>query len=205
MPSVYTLPPNCHSRPLPSPPLSGLLELTRTLSPLPTLALCQVRQRSEMEMALFKFHSNRFTVQPLRLATNNVAPSSTSTIGAFTNYHSPLALAAGGGPSGGPLVPVYERLFANEKYDEEAAPPQERQVWTLYGSIWGPRCEWCDGKSFFDHDAVLFERFAVDWQRALRLGVARMIGEFDADAKADDDGDGVPDEVGHAADPTKLP
>lgn len=36
-----------------------------------------------------------------------------------------------------------------------------------------------------DHEEVLFERFACDWQGMLRLGVAKMVGKFhDHDAEA---------------------
>ena len=47
-----------------------------------------------------------------------------------------------------------------EEVEERPETPEE--VWTLYGSIWGPRCEWCDGRDFYDHDEVVFERFALE-------------------------------------------
>jgi hypothetical protein len=126
---------------------------------------------------------------------------------------------------GGPLVPIYDPKFETDVVCEE---DEERPAaaWTLYGSIWGPRCEWCDGSAsrapssaphcthvwgrrtsvvrtcgvrsaedFFDHEEVLFERFASDWQLILRLGVLRMIREHDDNAAADDDGDVIPDEL----------
>mmetsp|Transcript_61441 Transcript_61441/g.121547 ORF Transcript_61441/g.121547 Transcript_61441/m.121547 type:complete len:521 (-) Transcript_61441:274-1836(-) len=47
------------------------------------------------------------------------------------------------------------------------------------------------GRDFVDHEDVLFERFACDWQGMLRLGVAKMVGKYHAlDAEA------VLDEVG---------
>ena len=120
-------------------------------------------------------------------------------LAANDGYKNPLAIT--GGTRGGPLVPVYNRELATdgkvEEEEEEAAPKKvaSKAVWTLYGSIWGPRVEWCDGQDFYDHEEVVLERFAIDWQRALRLGLFKMICEVDADGTADEDGDGVPDEV----------
>ena len=39
------------------------------------------------------------------------------------------------------------------------------------------------------------ERFFHDWRRILQLGVVQLIVAADDDGLADDDGDGVPDEV----------
>ena len=65
--------------------------------------------------------------------------------------------------------------------------------WTLFGSIWGPRCEWCDGRDFFDHEEVVFERFASDWQQLLRTVVGQLMSEKDIDGSANgDNDDGVP-------------
>ena len=167
------------------------------------------KQSNELELRLFMLRSNRFTLQPLRLSTDKISPRTGTKLKARHNYDAPLALAVKRG--GGPLIPVYDRKYATEIYKDELedhcvswldndkpveeAEPEKELIWTLYGSIWGPRCEWCDGQDFFDHDEVCFERFAVDWQLALRLGVAKMIMDNDEDGKMDDDGDGVPDEV----------
>ena len=69
---------------------------------------------------------------------------------------------------------------------EEEPEPEE---WTLYGSIWGPRCEWCHARAFLETREVLFERFVNDWAVALRLGLAKSITQS-SDAAEDADGDG---------------
>lgn len=176
------------------------------------LSECEVRQRRELELRLFMLRSNRFTVQPLRLDTDQISPRGDMKREACHNFDAPLALSVKRG--GGPLIPVYTRKFTSEVYKDEEEDhcvswlgkdpkpevnepevPEIELIWTLYGSIWGPRCEWCDGLDFLDHDEVVFERFAVDWQMALRLGVARMISDNDDEGKLDEDDDGVPDEV----------
>jgi hypothetical protein len=53
----------------------------------------------------------------------------------------------------------------------------------------------CDGRDFFDNEEVVFERFASDWQLALRLGLVKLITENDDGGVGDTDGDGIPDEV----------
>ena len=62
-------------------------------------------------------------------------------------------------------------------------------------SLWTPRMELSDSKSLYDTEEVRRQRFALDWQRALDLGVSRLITKYDDDAEADEDGDGIPDEV----------
>ena len=174
------------------------------------LSECEVRQSRELEVRLFMLRGNRFTVQPLRLDTDQLSPRGHMRREACHNFDAPLALSVTRG--GGPLIPVHTRKLATEVYKdededhcvswlandpqpEEPEVPEAELIWTLYGSIWGPRCEWCDGLDFVDHDEVIFERFAIDWQIALRLGVARMISDNDEEGKLDEDDDGVPDEV----------
>jgi len=36
--------------------------------------------------------------------------------------------------------------------------------WCLGTSIWAPRRKWCDGRDFYDHDNIMFERFSHDWK-----------------------------------------
>ena len=62
-------------------------------------------------------------------------------------------------------------------------------------SIWAPRRKWCDGRDFYDHDNIMFERFSHDWKVALRLGIVKLIMMHDDDGLEDADGDGIPDEV----------
>ena len=142
---------------------------------------------------LLGFRVNRFTMQPLRLARTSVMPRATPR--GSGEHTLPLALSSS--RRGGPLVRVHERVLADGSDKPVDSTPIE---WTLFGSIWGPRCEWCDGRDFFDHEEVLFERFSADFQACIRLGLAKMVTDYDEQGTADDDGDGVPDEledVGH--------
>lgn len=103
-------------------------------------------QTKLIELSLFGLRSNRFNVQPLRMVPTNIYSNSNTIFKAQANFHMPLALAAGR-QGGGPLVPHYSRTFQSEKPVEDArpaAPPEG--PFTLYGSIWGPRCEWCDAR-----------------------------------------------------------
>lgn len=62
-------------------------------------------------------------------------------------------------------------------------------------SLWEGRLESSDAHSLYDTEEVRRSRFAHDWQRALSLGIEKMIAKYDDDAEADLDGDGIPDEV----------
>ena len=170
-------------------------DMQRLLSPRQgTLAMYEpLATERKLAICLFKLHSSRFSVQPLRLDSNMISPANGSSVfEAQEMYKKQIALT--GGSRGGPFCPVYTRTL--EGFVEEVAPPPPRkEPWTLFASIWGPRCDWCDGQDFFDHEEVLFERFATDWQIILRLGVYKMVTEGDDDGKADGDGDGVADEL----------
>ncbi len=147
-------------------------------------------QRRAMDKCLFGLRANRWTQQPLRLDSNVLSPRSGY---AYEEWGKPLAHA---GNMNGPLVPVYERQFETDSYDvSEPESEPEPIEWTLYSSIWGPRCESCDGRDFVDHAEVVFERFVTDWQCVLRLGLAKMIMTSDDGGTVDADGDGLPDEV----------
>ena len=71
-----------------------------------------------------------------------------------------------------------------------AEPPKPR-----IKDVWKPRSKWCDAKSVYDTDIVEAKRFEVDWERAIDLGLARLIMKRDDDGGTDDDGDGISDEV----------
>ena len=157
--------------------------------------------RRNLDQHMFGLRSNRFTVQPLRLDASAICgpQSPHSKYRAAGEYSLPLALAGGSGGSG-PLVPVFERpfetgVYAEEQEEHDNEAEEGPAEWTLFASIWGPRCVSCDGNDFVDHEDIIFERFVSDWQAVLRLGVAKMIARNDDDGLEDDDGDGVPDEV----------
>lgn len=82
------------------------------------LTLTEVRQTRQMNLALFNFHSNRYSVQPLRLDTNDLSPRTTSfKLRAQSNFETPLALQTH--KSGGPLLPVYIKKMDTEVWDED--------------------------------------------------------------------------------------
>ena len=149
------------------------------------------------ERCVFGLRSNRFAVQPLRMPISALSPRGNTMLEAHEAYKQPLALANSRG--GGPLVPVYARKLASDaklEDDEEEVKEEPPPVpWTLYRSVWGPRCEWCDGNDFHDHEEIVFERFASDWQRVLRFGIHKAVTDMGGSQARDDDGDGVPDEI----------
>lgn len=130
--------------------------------------------------ALLAFNSNRFSLQPLRLDFNAHNCRANSSLGQAKNsFETPLALVARGG--GGPLMPVHERVYADDVYSEASRP---KPKWTLQGSIWGPRRESSPGHDYHDHEEVLFERFLTDWSLALRLGLAKMVTDHSSEPDA---------------------
>ena len=88
---------------------------------------------------------------------------------------------------------AYKRSKKDGKVVRKTYSPYDK------GSVWYPRLKWCDGKDLYDHDDVKLERFEIEWQRAMKLGLERLIMRYDDDAAFDDDGDGVPDEVEEVA------
>ena len=160
------------------------------------LKMSEVDQKKLIDKCQLGLHSSKYSVQPLRLgAASSLSPRSSTIAEALIGFKAPLALASN---HGGPLVPVFERKFQTEVFEEDEEPEPEDEPepenWTLYGSIWGPRCEWCHAKDFFDTREVVFERFVNDWAVALRLGLAKVITQCSEGAE-DEDGDGVPDEM----------
>ena len=72
---------------------------------------------------------------------------------------------------------------------------KSKQAFDLYQSIWAPRKAWSDSKDLYDTDEAELQRFTIDWSRCIDLGVARLIMRHDGHDKADENGDGLPDEV----------
>ena len=74
----------------------------------------------------------------------------------------------------------------------------EEEKFDLPTSIWGPRALWCDAKDFYDTVEIKQRRFEIDWHCAIeQLGLVKVILRHDDgdDGAADDDGNGIPDEV----------
>lgn len=139
--------------------------------------------RREMNDCLAGLRLNRWTQQPLRLDTNVVSPRrGYIKTGPHEEWSKPLAVASSSGT--GPLVPVYGssvygRQFETDVLADEEPEPDPEVEWTLFGSIWGPRCESCDGCDFVDHDDIIFKRFASDWQVMVRMGGGKLIANSD--------------------------
>ncbi|KOO21957.1 hypothetical protein Ctob_000723 [Chrysochromulina tobinii] len=65
----------------------------------------------------------------------------------------------------------------------------------VYRSLWAPRTSWAESQDLYDTEEVRLTRFSADWTNALSLGLVRVILRGDGDEEADEDGDGIPDEV----------
>lgn len=110
--------------------------------------------QAEFEACMQLARSNKIALQPVRLGTSAVAPNTSPRAFALEAYKHPLAIV-GNARGGGPLVPVHHlKLSAQHDFIDDAPPPPSPRAWSLYGSIWGPRCEWCDGGDFYDHEEV---------------------------------------------------
>ena len=59
-------------------------------------------------------------------------------------------------------------------------------------TIWAPRAKFADSKSVYDTDEAILARFRAEWNRALELGVVKVVLSHDDDGAADEDGDGIP-------------
>lgn len=73
-----------------------------------------------------------------------------------------------------------------------------KKPFDLYKSIWAPRCKSSDSHDVYDTDEVEFRRFSIEWQMLIDLDVTKNVLQWDDDedgAWADEDGDGIPDEV----------
>ncbi|KOO23709.1 flagellar associated protein [Chrysochromulina tobinii] len=90
-----------------------------------------------------------------------------------------------------------------EKVIPRARRPKEGKViepkpFDVYKSIWEPRRKDADSRDVYDTDEVEFNRFSIDWEELLRLGITKLILMHDDggdDGVEDEDGDGIPDEV----------
>jgi len=85
-------------------------------------------------------------------------------------------------------VKVYEKV----RRAVEIAP------FDLYKSIWSPRVNWAESADLYDTAEIRMRRFEVDWNRAMAMGLVKVImqnDDGDDDGVEDEDGDGIPDEV----------
>jgi hypothetical protein len=61
--------------------------------------------------------------------------------------------------------------------------------------VWAFRALASDAQTVFDTPEVEYKRFAADWVRIVAAGITKAVVRADDDGAADDDGDGIPDEV----------
>lgn len=61
--------------------------------------------------------------------------------------------------------------------------------------IWKKRALASDAKEIFDTPEIEYRRFAADWMATVGAGITKVVLRHDDDPAADDDGDGIPDEV----------
>ena len=95
---------------------------------------------------------------------------------------------------------VLEHLEAEDKLavvDTAHAPSRARvpERFDIYRSVWAPRMGWACCRDLYDTVDVELQRFNADWSRLLALGLTKVVLMFDDDGAADEDDDGVPDEV----------
>ena len=88
--------------------------------------------------------------------------------------------------------PAWRR--ANKPSTAATKPPFE-----LYKSLWAPRVQWCDAHDLHDTEEVEVQRFLNDWSGCVCMGLGKVIVRQDDEGAADDDHDGVPDEVQEVA------
>lgn len=147
------------------------------------------KQDRRLAESLFKLRANRYTVQPLRGWAEEFRPprgvQSTTWVNE-TNLQHNISYGLAGSALGGPWS---ECASGHKKLGEG------KWTWRLAESIWAPRAKWSDGKDFFDHEKIIFDRFMVDWRCALGMGMHSVIVRYDDDGEMDDDGDGVPNEI----------
>jgi hypothetical protein len=95
------------------------------------------------------------------------------------------------------FVPPQKRLKRARKLTNKSkrAPADVAPQWKLETSIWKGRPPWCDSKNFYDTETVERLKMNLDWARALKCGLEKVILKADDDDAVDDDGDGIIDEI----------
>jgi len=99
-----------------------------------------------------------------------------------------------------PQRPEQPAMSSSPRKKKKKAPlgskPNPKKVFNLPDSIWGPRAETSDSRSYFDTDEVEWKRFNAGVECLLEMGLSKLVLMYDDDEEpGDEDGDGIPDEV----------
>ena len=87
---------------------------------------------------------------------------------------------------------TYKRGAKQQVVNRSNSPTFKGRPFDVMRTIWAPRAKFADSKSVYDTDEAVLARFRAEWNRALELGVVKMVLSHDDDGAADEDGDGIP-------------
>lgn len=76
------------------------------------------------------------------------------------------------------------RFYVREKLDVTTRIQGKAKAlsrWRLETSIWAPRVQWCDARSFYETDACTTKMLQADWKRAVQVTLGSYIMRHDDD------------------------
>ena len=80
------------------------------------------------------------------------------------------------------------RFFVREKLDVATrihGKQKALSLWRLEASIWAPRAQCCDARSFYETDEACTKMLATDWKRAVQVALGAYIMRHDDDTGAE--------------------